>query len=195
MHRIAPIVTAVITAVLLSTTLASPSAAVSSSILLTCQKRFESKVRAFTRLAANKLHSCADRVVRCKLGSEIDMDDPTACLAAAGEKCSVLPTTIGDALAKAKTKITDKCTGIPIADFQSFVGGLGFSNLGAGCNTAMTVNDLIDCVIGVTGPTGTFGAKCAVEREAFIRDPRAVDSLSDVSINLDPANNFPCLGP
>jgi hypothetical protein len=163
------------------------SAATPSKDLLACQTRFKSKVNAFARFTANKIHVCTEKVVKCKLSGEITPTiDTTNCLAAATTTCGAMPAVVANKQALAKSKIELRCGGdgsIPFSDLGPFIAGLGFSNVAAGCSTAATLGDLVDCVLN--------GTRCAVERKVFIRDPRAQDSLTQVGI----AGSFPCVAP
>jgi hypothetical protein len=171
-----------------------PSSA--SAALRACDTRFKTKVKAFAGFDATKLHGCAEKIVRCKLAFEIDAVDPSSCLASAGTACSGIPVKIDNSLALAKTKIPLKCGLIPFSDLQPFVGGLGFSNVAAGCSGQADLTALMDCVLGKpTTAADMSGTKCSVEHKVFIRDPRAKDSLSDAHTTLNPTTQFPCLGP
>jgi len=171
----------------------------SSASLLACQTRLHNKVKAFARYTATKLHGCSEKVVRCKLANEIDAVDPTSCLASATSSCSTIPAAIDTKLAAFKdpvkiTAIPRKCGLVPFADLQPFVGGLGFSNVAAGCSGTADLNALMDCILGTpTTASSTQGTKCSVEHKVFIRDPRANDSLT--SGGLNPGTQFPCVGP
>ena len=158
-------------------------AATSSSALLACQNRIAGKVKSLASFTGSKLHGCTEKVVDCKLASEIDASDATACLGSATQACSGLPALVTSKVAAAKAKILAKCGLIPIGDLKQFVGGLGFANVSAGCSGASDVTSLTDCVLN--------GVECAVETEVFIRDPRARDSLTTAMI----ASSFPCVAP
>src|ERR1043166_7362242 len=99
-----------------------------SAQLLACQTRFSTKVKALARFSSNKIHGCAEKVIKCKLASEIDAVDPTSCLGSAQTACAGMPTLITDKLAKFKDPSTTagiphKCGIFTYADLQPFVGG------------------------------------------------------------------------
>jgi hypothetical protein len=175
-----------------------PPPSSTSAALLGCQTRIETKARMFAGFVATRLHGCAAKVLQCKLANEIDGADATRCLASATKACSVVPTLINDRLtsgtrSEIKPKVVEKCGLVPFTDLKPFAESLGFSSTAAGCGSATNLSDLVDCIFGVTGPSGTSGVKCLVERDVFIRDPRAADSLT--AAGLSPSNDFPCLGP
>jgi hypothetical protein len=122
-------------------------------------------------------------VLKCKLADEIDGVDPTSCLAQTDRACLGLPALLAEKLGKAKTKVKDKCSGLPLYALESFLGGLGFANVDAACSGSIDADALVDCVID--------NAACAVEKEVFIRDPRAQESLTTKGI----AASFPCVAP
>jgi hypothetical protein len=170
---------------------------VESRKLLKCQKQLERQIRSFTRQVGSKVHACTEKVVRCKLAFEIDNEDPATCLAGAKVTCDKVAAVdkgIPAKLSKAKAKVNAACEQIPLAAVEGFVAGLGFFNIAAECAalqppltpiSVSAVSDLVDCSFAT--------ARCAAEREVFIRDPRSGDSLADPAIDL--ASDFPCVGP
>ncbi len=154
-----------------------------SKALLACQSRLAAKVKSFASFTANKIHGCTEKVVDCKLSAEIDAVDDTSCLASATTACSGIATLVESKRTAAAAKITVKCGLIPAADLNQFVAGLGFSNVAAGCSGLLNATDIINCVLD--------GTKCSVEHQVFVRDPRALDSLTTAGI----AGSFPCVGP
>lgn len=157
--------------------------ATTSKALLACQNRLAAKVKSFASFTANKIHGCTEKVVDCKLSSEIDAADDTSCLASATTACSGIAALVASKRAAAETKIAAKCGLIPGTDLNQFVAGLGFSNVAAGCGGLSSASAIVDCVLD--------GTKCSVEQQVFIRDPRAQDSLTTAGI----ASSFPCVGP
>ncbi len=172
-----------------------PPPSTGSVALRRCYKRLADKVRMFTIKTMKYIHNCADTAVRCKLASEIDGTDPAHCLVDAAGMCAHNAENVAYYLNTSKQGVmVDRwCGQVPFTDLKPLVQGPGFSYSAAGCSTATTLSELLDCVFGIPGATGTFGAKCAAEREVFIRDPRANDSLTAAGLN--PAADFPCLGP
>lgn len=149
--------------------------------MVTCQKKLIGQVQGLTRFSARKLQGCTDKVVKCKLASEIDAVDPTDCLENATVVCGKVGPAVTAAIAKRRANMLDKCSFIPIAELDQFIAGLGFLNVSASCG-ALDATDLVDCILATT--------QCAVEREVFLRDPRALDSLTEVGV----AAAFPCTG-
>jgi hypothetical protein len=169
---------------LIATSAPRATAVTPSSDLLACQKQLERQLRGYAKFAANKIHSCAERVARCKLADEIDSEDPVECLAAATSACAAVPGLVSEARAKRRANIVKKCGLVPFTDMTEFVAGLGFFNVAAQCvPAASTVDDLVDCVLDA--------ARCSTERQVFIRDPRAQDSLTTANV----AASFPCVAP
>jgi hypothetical protein len=171
---------------------AAPAFALTPSAdLIRCQKQIE-KIRAFAKVTAVKVHACAEKVVRCKLADEIDSVDPTACLAGAATFCANVPTVVGNNRAARRATALNKCGAIPLADLEQAIAGLGFVNVSSACASlpppltpivVSDVPDLVDCLLDTT--------QCAAEREVFLRDPRAQDSLTAGGI----AASFPCAAP
>jgi hypothetical protein len=171
--------------------------ATGSLITLACQTRFDMKVRALASFVATRTHNCTEKVVRCKLTQEIDSVTPSTCASGIMSACNGVPTAISNKLLAMKdgfstSGIPKKCGLVTWGSLTAFVGGLGFENIasGAAC-TPGDLNCLMDTVLGT--PTGTQGTKCDVEHKVFIRDPRALDSLTSVSGGFQ--TNFPCVGP
>ncbi|MEW6268428.1 MAG: hypothetical protein AB1689_03920 [Thermodesulfobacteriota bacterium] len=180
MNRNKILVAALAAALILQT--GSFASAATSKELLNCQKQFESQVRSFTNVMYLRLYGCAQKVVECKLADEIDAVDPTTCLARAATLCGATPTKVADALASKAAKVVQRCGLIPLAELEQYVEGLGFFNVSAGCS-AGSVTDLVNCVFA--------DARCSTERELFLIDPRAQDSLTTAGI----AASFPCVAP
>jgi len=164
----------------------------SSTDLLSCQKALENRCRFIAKQVSTKVHGCADKVAYCKLAQEIDAVDPTACLASASNSCSTVGPYLTGQQDKAKVKLLTKCGLIPLGDLEQFIQGLGFLNAPSECAALptppgpVTVTDastLIDCLIKTT--------RCSAEKEVFVRDPRAQDSLTAVAV----ASSFPCVAP
>src|SRR5262249_37322030 len=136
---------------------------------------------------------------KCKLGQEIDTVDATTCLANAATSCGLIDDKVEAKIATFKTTIGNNAKCILAAnassnlnDLKQFTGGLGFANSGAGCDAPTDLAGLADCLFGV--PDGSQGASCSAQRKTMIRDPRAVDSLSNPAITgMDPTTDFPCL--
>lgn len=160
----------------------SPASAATSKELLNCQKQLESQVRSFTNVMYLRLYGCAQKIVECKLAQEIDAVDPTACLARAATQCGAAPAKVADAQATKSARVVQRCGLIPLAELEQYVEGLGFFNVSAACSAA-SVTDLVSCVFA--------DARCATERELFLIDPRAQDSLSSAGV----AGSFPCVAP
>jgi hypothetical protein len=119
----------------------------------------------------------------CKLANAIDGADLPACLATTTSICSTLDTKLVDYRARRKLKIDKVCGALlPLGDVTPFIGGLGYGSVAAACSAASTTA-LTDCLLGLS--------RCAAEHEVFRRDPRALDSLTEVGI----AASFPCVGP
>ena len=173
---------AALAAVVAVLTTAGVASGATSKELLDCQKQLESNVRGFSNVIYQKLFTCAQKVVECKLADEIDAVDPTACLAKAAATCAGVPAKVSEQAAKRKAKAIVKCGLIPLAELEQYDEGLGFFNVVAGCGAA-SVNDLVDCVFAE--------AQCSVERQLFRLDPRAQDSLSTAGV----AASFPCVAP
>lgn len=173
---------AVLGALLALLATSSIAAGATSKELLDCQKQLESNVRGFTSVVYQKLFTCAQKVVECKLADEIDAVDPTACLAKTAATCSGVPAKLGEQAAKRKAKAILKCGLIPLAELEQFDEGLGFFNVVSACGAA-SVNDLVDCVFA--------DAQCGTERQLLRLDPRAQDSLTTAGI----AASFPCVAP
>jgi hypothetical protein len=176
---------------------AAPSSA--SATLLTCQKLLLGRVKVLSSFVSNKIHGCADKRTNCKLASEIDSVDATACLANAATPCGVSDDKVEAKIAAFKTTIVTNAECILAAnassnlnDLKQFAGGLGFANSGAGCEAATDLGVLADCLLGVAN--GSQGASCSAQSKTMIRDPRAFDSLNNPAITgMDPATDFPCL--
>lgn len=160
--------------------------------LLRCQKELTRIARSVTGLTAKSVHKCTEKALRCTLGAEIDAADPTDCLAGATTSCASVPTKLADKIAAIRAKALTKCGLIPTADVLAYIAGLGFANVATDCATLpsplppITVNavpDLIDCVLAVS--------RCGAEREVFLRDPRAQDSLATIGLGAA----FPCTSP
>lgn len=160
----------------------SLASAATSKELLNCQKQLESQVRTFTNLIYLRLFGCAQKVVECKLADEIDAVDPTTCLARAAKLCSVAPAKVDDTQANKVGRVVQRCGLIPLAEIEQYVEGLGFFNVSASC-AAASVTDLVNCVFA--------DARCSTERQLFLIDPRAQDSLTTAGV----AGSFPCVGP
>jgi hypothetical protein len=164
----------------------------SSADLLKCQKALESRSQLIAKQVGKKVHGCADKVAYCKLAQEIDLVDPTACLASAGESCSAAAPYLTKRQDSAKVKMLMACGLIPLGDLEQFIQGLGFLDAPSECAALptppgpVTVTDastLIDCLIETT--------RCSAEKEVLVRDPRAQDSLTAVGV----ASSFPCVAP
>jgi hypothetical protein len=162
-----------------------------SRSMVSCQKKLISQVQSLTRFSARRLQGCTDKVVKCKLAAEIDAVDPTDCLANAATACGKVGPVLTNAIAKRRSNVLKACGLIPIAELEQFIAGLGFLEVSASCGSLgpplspIAVTDaasLVDCTLATT--------ECAVEREVFLRDPRAVDSLTEVG----QAATFPCVG-
>lgn len=153
-----------------------------SKELVDCQKQFESNIRGYTNVVYQKLFTCAQKVVECELASEIDAEDPTACLAKAASSCTGLDAKLADQAVKRKAKVVAKCGLIPLAEIEQYTAGLGFFNVANDCG-AGSVSTLADCVFA--------NAQCSTERQLFKLDPRAQDSLTTAGI----AASFPCVAP
>lgn len=175
-HRIA---LATVLAVLATSSVA---AGATSKELVDCQKQLESNIRGYTNVVYQKLFTCAQKVVECKLADEIDAVDPTACLAKAASSCTGIDTKIADQATKRKAKVVAKCGLIPLAEIEQYTEGLGFFNVADDCGAA-SVSTLVDCVFA--------DALCSTERQLFKLDPRAQDSLTTAGI----AASFPCVAP
>ena len=160
----------------------SAFAAATSAQILACQKVFESSVRSFTNLASTQLLNCTEKVVECKLAQAIDSIDPTSCLASAKSYCANVPTRTSNAMALKEVRVNTKCQFLSLAQLQDFVGGLGFFNVLNDCG-ANNLSQLLPCVFS--------DSKCALEHEARIIDPRALDSLTTAGVS----GSFPCVGP
>jgi hypothetical protein len=160
-------------------------AAATSSQILACQKTFESSVRSYSTLASTQLLNCTEKVVECKLASEIDSVDPTSCLAAASTYCEKVPGKLSNARTLKEGKVDTKCVLLSLAELKNFVAGLGFFNVFNNCSnpTATDLSTLVSCVFN--------GAECALEHEAFVNDPRAQDSLTTAGVD----GSFSCVGP
>lgn len=175
----------------------APSSA--SATLLACQKLLLGKVKLLSSFVSTKIHGCADKRTKCKLGFEIDAVDDTTCLANAATGCGLIDDKIDAKIATFKTKIETnaKCilaanASADLNDLKQFTGGLGFANSAAGCSAANDLGALADCLLGVAD--GSQGASCSAQDETTTRDPRAVDSLSNPPITgMSPAVDFPCL--
>jgi hypothetical protein len=170
--------------------------------LITCHKQLQGRVKTLTAFVANKLHTCADKVARCKLIDELDPAfDPTSCLAKATTACGAITAAIENKveLFKDKVELESKCTQIVgLSGFDELtapLGGLGFviesTSPGATCHGATTLSQLADCLLGIADTAG--GSRCDAEAKTFVRDPRVVDSLT--SVGLTPGTDFPCLAP
>jgi hypothetical protein len=161
---------------------ASLASATTSKEFINCQKQFENQLRGFTNMVYLRLYGCAEKVVECKLAQEIDGVDPTACLARASKGCAAAPGKIDDQAATREGRVVQRCGLIALADLEQFDAGLGFYNVVASCSAA-SINDLVDCVFA--------NGRCAAEKELFLLDPRAQDSLTTAGV----AASFPCVGP
>jgi hypothetical protein len=164
----------------------------SSRDLLNCQKALENRGQFIAKQVGTKVHGCADKVACCKLAQEIDLVDPTACLASAGNSCSRVASQLTQQQDKTRVKMLKKCGLIPLGDLEQFIQGLGFVNGPSECAALPTppgpvivtdASTLIDCLIKTT--------RCSAEKEVFVRDPRAQDSLTAVGV----ASSFPCVAP
>lgn len=173
---------AALAAVALMTFGAGGASAATSKELLDCQKQFESNVRGYSSVIYQKLFTCAQKVVECKLANEIDSVDLNGCLAKTVASCAGVAAKLAEQDAKRQAKVVAKCGLIPLAELSQYTEGLGFFNVVAGCGAA-SVNDLVDCVFA--------DAQCSAERQLFRLDPRAQDSLTTAGI----AASFPCVAP
>lgn len=171
---------------------ATTTAAATSTDLLRCQKEFTKIGRLVSTLVAKSVHKCTEKAVRCNLAFEIDAESPTECLTAATTSCSGVPTKVAEKIAGIRTKALTKCGLIPTADVLAYIAGLGFDNVATECAslpppltpiTVSSVPDLVDCVLAI--------ARCIAEREVFLRDPRAQDSLMAIGMGA----SFPCVAP
>lgn len=163
-------------------TISGVASAATSKELLDCQKQLESQVRGFSNVVQTSLYKCAQKVVECALADEIDSVNPTLCLDKAANSCTGVPAKVTDQASRRKPKVIAKCGLIPLAELEQFSQGLGFVNVVTACG-ALNVNQLVDCVFD--------GAQCSAERELFMLDPRAQQSLTTAGI----AASFPCVAP
>ena len=171
---------------------ATTRAAAPSADLLRCQKEFTKIGRSVSTLIAKSAHKCTEKAVRCNLAAEIDAESPTECLAAATTSSGGGPTKVADKISGIRSKALVKCGLIPTADVLAYIAGLGFANVSSECAalpppltpiTVSSVSDLVDCVLEIT--------RCTAEREVFLRDPRAQDSLTAIGLSA----SFPCATP
>lgn len=172
----------VLTMLLALTGASTAFGAATSKELLDCQKQLESQVRAFSNVVQTGVAGCAQKVVECALADEIDMVDPTACVAKATASCAGVPAKVADQTSKRQLKVLAKCGLVSLADLEQYTAGLGFYNVVTACGAA-DVNALVDCVFD--------SAQCSAEREIFELDPRAQQSLTTAGI----AASFPCVAP
>jgi len=165
----------------------------SSSELLACQRKLESRHQHVARYVAQRLHLCVRSVTACKLEQEIDAENSTECLNKAIERrCTGLPVKVAEKRTRARDAMLKKCNEVPLSELEQFVAGLGFANVVSECDslptppgpvTVSTVPNLIDCLLATS--------QCTAERELFIGDPRAQDALATAEIEV----SFPCVGP
>jgi hypothetical protein len=164
----------------------------SSADLLYCQKGLKNIGREIAKEVGRYAHYCAEKVAYCKLEQEIDGADPARCLASAGVRCSKKTAYLTVKQSRAKGKMLAACRLIPLGDLEQFIQGLGFLNAPSECAalptppgpvTVTDVSTLFDCLLETT--------RCSAEKEVFIRDPRAQDSLTAAGV----ASSFPCVAP
>ena len=161
---------------------AAPGHAATSNELEKCQKQFTKEVRKLQKTTLTQLFKCLRRATECKLADEIDSEDPTKCLTIASLVCDKAVTKVDQKELKGSSKVVLKCGLIPIGELETFVGGLGFFDVAASCS-AGDAGALIDCVFADT--------RCSAEQQAFILEPRAQDSLTEVGVEA----SFPCVAP
>ena len=122
----------VLTMLLALTGASTAFGAATSKELLDCQKQLESQVRAFSNVVQTGLAGCAQKVVECALADEIDMVDPTACVAKATASCAGVPAKVADQTSKRQLKVLAKCGLVSLADLEQYTAGLGFYNASSG---------------------------------------------------------------
>lgn len=180
MKAIVRIAFAALAAVVLSAPVAS--AVTPSANLLRCHKKVGKKAKVLAKLTIKKIQSCTEKIDACKLADEIDMVNPTSCLAAAAPTCTAVDATLDAKRTAFKTAVDNVCSTIPLADLEPFLGSVGYINVAADC-AAGTTTALTDCLLD--------SARCNGEGEVFRGDPRAADALTTAGV----AANFPCVGP
>ena len=169
-------------AVVIALAVAAPSGAADTAMLLKCQKSIHARTSVFVKAVQNLLLNCAVKIEACKLTQEIDGTDESACIAAATTACAAYSAKIPAYETSYGGKAAYGCATLFPPDLDSYVAGLGFFHVSAGCGTA-TILDLVACIFSQ--------ARCAAEHSVFQLDPRAQDSLTTAGI----AASHPCVAP
>jgi cysteine-rich repeat protein len=169
---------------------AAAEAAFSSKTIATCQKAAN---KAAQKLLAAKLSastSCAERLLGCQLGEDLDGGDFASCATGASAKCASALEKISAARTKLGEALAGKCDDLTDANLRS-TRGVGYSIVADACaelspagasDTLAAISDCVDRMLLCRGDDIV---------ESMI--PRAYEVLDRAGVIASSAALFPCL--